>query len=179
VVEDGGVEVVDVVEEIAGDGGVRGDGGGLEAEVVVVGDYFFVDVRFAGGDGYGDWQRQRDLAASGGFEGEHAAFEVVVGGGGDGGAVGGDEVDAGVVEVDGEVGVVGDDDADGQEAVGVVVEAGVRGGFFGVAGFDGDGEVVGCVGFVERILLRGERWSLLAGLLGGGGEGCRDDDDEG
>jgi len=40
--------------------------------------------------------------------------------------------------------------------MGVVVEAGVRGGFFGVAGLGGDGEVVGGVGFVEGILLRGE-----------------------
>jgi len=53
--------------------------------------------------------------------------------------------------------------------VGVVVEASVGGGFFGIAGLGGDGEVVGGVGFVEGILLRGEGWDLLAGLFGGGG----------
>jgi len=117
------------------------------------------------------------FSAGGGFDGEEAALEIVVSGGGYDGVVGGDEVDAGVVEGEGEVGVVGDDDADRQEAVAAVVEAGVGRGFFGVAGLGGDGDVLAGVGFMQRVLLRGERRFGLARLIGVSGRGehqCRD-----
>ncbi len=42
------VEVADVVEEVAGEGGVGFDGGGLEAEVGVVFDDLFVEGRRGG-----------------------------------------------------------------------------------------------------------------------------------
>ena len=71
------VDGFDVVEEVAGEGGVGVDGGGLEAEVgVVLGD-FFVDGVVVDGDG-----DDGDLGALGALEGEDAAvdlFEVAAG----------------------------------------------------------------------------------------------------
>ena len=169
--EDGRVEVVRVVEEPAGDGGVGSDGGGFEAEVDVVGDDLLIDGPGMVGDGRegcGQW----DLGAFDLLHFEEAALEVVVGGGVFGVVVTGDEHDAGVVEVDGLVGVVGDDDADGKEAVGEVVEACVGRGLGCVAGVGGDGDVLGGVGLVRGVLRGGERRRDLARLVGvrGGAE---------
>ncbi len=165
VVEDGFVETLHVVEEVAGNGGVGGDGSGLEAEVFVVVEDFLVDVLFADGDG--DGQAKGETGSGGGFNGEEAALEVVVGGGGEDGVVGSDEVDAGVVKGEGELGVVGDDDADGEHVVAEVVEAGVGAGLFDVAGFGGDGDVFELVLVVHGVLLRGEGRDGLAGFFCG------------
>ena len=170
VVEDGVVDVAGVVEEVAGDGGFGGDGGGGEAEVGVVGEDLLVDGRVVDGDG-GDGGGQGDLGAGGALFGEHAALEFLVGGGVAGVVVGGDEEDADVVEGEGFVGGVGDDDADGHEAVVEVVEAGIGSGFGAVAGLGGDGDAV--EGLVQGVFVggRGGRWGagLVAGA--GGGEG--------
>ncbi len=122
-----------------------------------------------------------DLGAHGAAGGEEAAVDVVEGGGGDLVVVGGDELDAGVVEREGGVAVVGDDDADGNEAVldvGETEEAAV----FGVdAGVGGDGDVLVGVGVEGGVLgggfggwgfffLLGEGW---AGEGAGKGEGKR------
>ena len=127
--------------------------GGGEAEVGVVGEDLLVDLRVVAGD---RWERrgQRDVRVGDVFRGEEAALEVVVGGGLEGVVVGADEVDASVVESDRNVGIVGDDDADGQETVVGVVEAGVGFGVLDVAGFGGDGDVV-------------VRGTVVAGILGG------------
>ena len=64
----------DVVEEVAGEGGVGVDGGALEAEVgVVLGD-FFVDGVVVDGDG-----DDGDLGALGAPDGEDAAVDVFEG----------------------------------------------------------------------------------------------------
>jgi 3-deoxy-D-manno-octulosonic-acid transferase len=164
----GGVGALDVVEEVAGDGGVGGDGGGLEAEVVVVEGDVFVDVFFADGDG--DGEAEGEAGAGGGLHGEEAALEIFGGGGGDGVVVGVDEDDAGVVEGDGELGVVGDDDADGEHVVVEVFEA-EGWGVFGVAGLGGDGDVLEGVGVVQGVLRGGEWLESFAGFFGWGGEG--------
>jgi hypothetical protein len=152
--ESGIVEVFDVVEEIAGEGGVGVDDGSLEAEVVVVLGDALVD----GGafDGDGD---ERDAHGLGAVQGEDAAVDLVQGGGGEGVARGGDELEAGVVELKGAVAVVGEDDADGKEAVLDVrqTEEGAEPGV--VAGVGGDSEMLAWVG--------------VAGGVGGGGLGRR------
>ena len=77
---------------------------------------------------------------------------LVFGGGGDLVVVGGDELHAGVFEREGVVGVVGDDDADGQQAVLDVGQA-EEGALLGVvAGFGGDGDVLVGVGVVGGVL---------------------------
>lgn len=151
------VEIFYVVEEIAGEGGVGGDGGGLEAEVVIVLGDFFVDGGMVDGDG-GEW----DSASLGLRRGEEAAVEVVEGGGGKFVAVGSDELHADLGEVERGVGVVGDDDADGDEGVADVGEAKevavVRLG----TGIDGDGDVLLGVGVEGGVLGCGEgRGSLF------------------
>ena len=159
VLEGGVVEGADVVEEVAGEGGVGVDDGGGEAEVGVVVEDLFVDGRVVDGDGR-ERRGQRDVGAADALHGEEAAVEIVVGGGGDDVVVGGDELDAGVVEGEGLVAVVGDDDADGEEAVLDVGEAeeGAVGGEG--AGIGGDGDVLGGVGVEGDVLGCG---------LGGGG----------
>jgi hypothetical protein len=120
---------------------VRRDGGGFEAEVIVVlGDLLVDGALFERNGGEGD------LGSVGRFEGEKAAVDVVEGGGGNLVVVGGDELHADLVEVERGVGVVGDDDADGDEGVADVGEAEevAVGGFS--AGVDGDGDVIGGVG---------------------------------
>lgn len=164
-VEDGVVEVAGVVVEIAGNRGVGSDGGGRETEVGVVGENLLVYGRVVDGDRR-ERHGQGDASAGGGFAREEAALEFVVVGCLNDGAVGADELDAGVVERDGGVGIVRDDDADGQEAVVGVVETGVGLGFFGVAGLCGDGDFVVC--FVEGVLGGGEGRLGLAGLVGMG-----------
>ena len=107
------VEAADVVEEVAAEGAVGVDGGALEAEVVVVLGDFFVDGGVVDGDGDG----QGEVGAHALLEVEEAAVDLVEVGGGNLVVVGGDELDADVVEGERGVAVVGDDDADGDEAV--------------------------------------------------------------
>src|ERR1035437_8902464 len=145
VFEGGVVEVLDVVEEVAGERGVRLDAGGFEAEVVVVLADLLVD-RVVDGDG-----DDGDLGAFGALDGEEAAVDVVLGGGGDLVVVGGDELHAGVLEREGAITVVGDDDADGQQTVLDVGHA-EEGALFGVvAGVGGDGDVLVGVGVVGGV----------------------------
>ena len=149
--EDGFVDVAGVVEEIARLGGVGGYGGGSEAEVGLVFGDELVDAGVVDGDG-GQRRGEGDLCAVGVLFAEHAALEVVVGGGVAGVVVPGDEEDAGVVEGEGLGGVVGDDDAEGHEAVVEVVETGVGAGLFEVAGVDRDRDAV--VGVVKGVGFR-------------------------
>ena len=71
----------------------------------------------------------------------HEAFDVFGLGGLDAIAAGCDEEDAGVAQGDGPVTVVGDDEADGHDSVGDVVDAKEGHFVFGVVGFGGDGEL--------------------------------------
>jgi hypothetical protein len=151
--EGGVVEVLDVVEEVAGEGGVGVDDGAGKAEVVVVVVDLFVDGMV---DGDGD---EGDLGAFGGLDGEEAAVDVALGGGWDLLVVGGDELDACIGQGERAVGVVGDDDADGQKAVLDVGQAEEGADLGVVAGVGGDGEV-----FV---------WVGVVGGVGGGGVGGR------
>ena len=151
------IEGADVVEEVAGEGAVSVDDGALEAEVVVVLRDFFVDRRVVDGDGR-DGRGHGDFGAADVAYGEEDAVDVVVGGGGDDVVVGGDELDAGVVEGEGGVAVVGEDDADGEEAVLDVGEAEERAVFGIVAGVGGDGDFFVGVG-------------VEGGVLGGGLDG--------
>ena len=75
-------------------------------------------------------------------------------------------MDACVVEGEGEFGVVGDDDADGEEVVAEVIEACLGEGFFGVAGLGCYGDAFMVVGVVEWIVLRRAWRDGLAGLFG-------------
>jgi 3-deoxy-D-manno-octulosonic-acid transferase len=160
------VDAGHIVEEIAGDSGVRLDGGRLEAEVRVVGEDLFVDGVLAVRDRNRDRQRQRDLRSYSGFQREENALHVVDRRRGENGVVGRDEVDAGIVEVDGEVGIIGDDDADGHQAVIEVVEPRVRAILFRVAGDGGDGDVLLVVRILHLVLVRGQRRLGLARLVG-------------
>ncbi len=161
VLEDGVVEAAGVVEDVTGAGAVRWDDGGDEAEVGVVVEDFFVDglgVRGDADDG--------DAGAGGGFAGEEAAVEVFVGGGALLVAFGGEELDAAVVEDEGLVAVVGDDDADGEEAVGDVGEAEEGAGVIVEAGVGGEGDVLVGVGVVDGVLGGGLDGGRGAGLVG-------------
>jgi hypothetical protein len=159
------VDVLDVVEEVAGEGGVWGYGGGLEAEVVVVLDDLFVDGGVVDGN-----VGEGDLGSHGLFGGEEAAVEVVESGGGELVVVGGDELHADFVKVERGVGVVGDDDADGDEGVAYVGEAEEVAIVGTGAGIDGDGDVIVGVGVEGGVLIRGAHWrSFFAGGKGGRG----------
>ena len=162
------VEVSDVVEEVTVDSGVGRNGGGLEAEVLIVVDNFFVDVLFANRDG--DRQTEGQAGAGGALDAEQGALEIVVGSGGDAGTVGRDEVDAGIVEVHRKIAIVSDDNVDGQHAVVGILQAKIRSGLLGGARLGGYGDVLILVGIVERILLRGRRLDRLACLIGTGWE---------
>ena len=169
VFEGGVVELANVVEEVSGEGGVGVDGGGLEAEVgVVLGD-LFVDGGVVDGDG-----DDGDLGAHGGAGGEEAAVDVLEGGGGDDVVVGGDELDADVIEGEGAVGVVGDDEADGDEAVLDVGEAEEVAGFGVGAGLGGDGDVLGGVGVEGDVL--GGGFGGRSFLIGGAGDGSAEEE---
>jgi hypothetical protein len=87
------VEAADVVEEVSGEGAVGVDGRALEAEVVVILCDLFIDGRVVDGDG-----SHGNLGSGCAFGGEEAAVDVVFEGSGDDVAVGGDELDAGLVE---------------------------------------------------------------------------------
>src|SRR6185312_7787380 len=88
-------------------------GGALKAEVGVVFGDFFVDRRMVDDDRDG----QGEVRAHALFEVEEATVDLVEIGGGDLVVGGGDELDADVGEGERVVAVVGDDDADGDEAV--------------------------------------------------------------
>lgn len=160
------VELADVVEEIASESAVGVDGGGGEAEVGIVLGYFLFEGLVVKSDGR-EWHGQGNLPAFGAFGGEEAALDVVIGGGGDDVVVGGDELDAGFVEEYGSVAVVGEDDADGDEAVLDVGEAEEGAVARIVAGVGGDGEVLVGVGVEGCVLVRG----LGGGSLFVSGEG--------
>ena len=150
VFERGVVEILDVVEEVAGKGGVGLDAGGFEAEVVVILGDLFVDGSAFNGEGI-----ERDVNGLSAAEVEEAAVDVVFGGGGNLVVVGRDELDACVFEREGAVAVVGDDDADGQEAVLNIGQA-EEGALFGVvARLGGDGDVLVGVGVVGGVFCRG------------------------
>ena len=146
-----------------------GDGGAFEAEVVVVLGDLLIDgalMKRYGGKG--------DFGSVSCFEGEEPAVDVVEGGGGDLVVVGGDELHADLGEVERGVGVVGDDDADGDEGVANVGESEevAVGGFS--AGVDGDGDVVGGVSVEGRVFAGGTRGrGFLAEGERGGGEKAR------
>ena len=112
------VELVHIVEEISGKRAMRLDGRAVEAEVVVVIGNFLIDGRVMDCEGH-----ERDFRPHGLLGGEETAVEVVEGGGGDLVVIGGDELDAGVVERELSVAVVGEDDADSDEAVGDIGKA--------------------------------------------------------
>ena len=165
VAEGGVVEFADVVEEIPGEGGMGVDGGRGEAEVGVVFGDFFVDGGVVDGDG-----DDGNFGAHGGAGGEEAAVDVLEGGGGDDVLVGGDELNADVVEGEGVVGVVGDDDADGDEAMLDVGEAEEGAGFGVGAGVGGDGDFFGGVGVEADVLGGGFDEGRGPRLVGGVGE---------
>jgi hypothetical protein len=164
--EGGVVEAADVVKEVAGEGGVGVDDGALEAEVVFVLGDLLVDGRVV--DGEGD---DGELGAHRVFGGEEAAVDLFVGGGGDLVVVDGDELHAGVVEGEGAVAVVGDDDADGEEAVLDVFEAEEAAGPGVVAGLGGEGDVLGGVGVEDGVLGGGFGGGRGLVVGGAGGEG--------
>jgi hypothetical protein len=173
VAEGGVAEVLDVVEEIAAEGGVGVDDGGGEAEVVVVLGDLLVDRGAVNGDG-DEW----DVDVLGAVNGEDAAVDLVFGGGGDLVVVGGDELDAGVFEGDGAVGVVGKDDADGKEAVGEVGETEEGALARGVAGVGGYGDMLVGVGIGGGVLGCGPGgWGGLGGGVGGEGEAEEGDEE--
>jgi hypothetical protein len=162
------VELADVVEEVAGESAVCVDCSALEAEVVFVLRDLLVDGLVVDGDGR-QGERKRDFAAGGTFGREEAALNVFVGGGGDLVVVNGDELHAGLVERERGVAVVGEDDADGDEAVLDVAqteEVAVSG---VVAGLSGDGDLLFGVGIEGRILIRGLCGGRLPGFVGGMG----------
>jgi hypothetical protein len=134
----GRVKAADVVEEEAGAGGVGFDDEGLEFEgVEVLFDLLVAGFgfEFDGWDGAG----HGDLCAFALLAG-HEALDVFWVGGLDAVSGGGDEEDAGVAERDGPVAVVGDDEADGHDSVGDVVDAEEGHLVFGVVWLGGDGE---------------------------------------
>ncbi len=138
-------EAGDVVEEEAGLCGVGFDDESLVLELVEV----LFDVFVAGFglevDG-GEWAGEGDFGALFVVEADES-LNVFGVGGLDAVALGGDEDDAGVLEGDGLVAEVGDDEADGDDAVGEVVDAEEGGFVVGVVGLGGDGEMLVGVDF--------------------------------
>ena len=103
---------------------------------------------------------------------EDAAVEFFFGGGGNLVVVGGDELHARVFEREGAVAVVGEDDADGHQAVREVGQAEEGAELGVVAGLGGDGDVLVGMGVVGGILSGGlGRWGGLVG------SGCEDRED--
>ena len=133
-------EAADVVEEEAGLGGVGFDDEGLVLELVevlfnILVTGFGLEVDGWEGAGEGDFGALFVVEAD-------EAFDVFGFGGLDAISLGGDEDDACVAEGDGLVAEVGDDEADGDDAVGEVVDAEEGGFVVGVVGLGGDGEVL-------------------------------------
>lgn len=151
------------------------DGGALEAEVGVVLGNFFIDWGVVDDDG-----DQGDFCAFGALGGEEAAVDVVEGGGGDLFVVGGDELKAGIVQGESGVSVVGDNDADGDEAVGGVGKAEEVAVAGVVAGFCGDGDALVGVGIEGGVLVGELGWrGLFVCSVGAGGEEAGGKDDAG
>lgn len=147
------------------------DDGGGEAKVGVVFGDLLVEGLVVGGDGgkrHGQWNRA-PLDALGG---EETALDIVEGSGGDDVVVGGDELDAGVVERESGVAVVGEDDADGDEAVLDVGQAEEVAVFGIVAWVGGDGKVLVRVGVEGGVLGCGFGWGRF--LVCGEGVGCEE-----
>lgn len=171
------VEIADVVEEVPGKGGVRTDGGGVEAEVGVVFDDLLIDRGMMDGDG-----NNGQLGAHGGLGGEEAAIEIFKSRGRDDIVIGRDELDAGVIEGKRAVAIVGDDNANRDEAMLDVGEAeeGAIGGADARLGGERDLFVgVGVGGSVLRCGFRGRGFFIsAAGVVGREGreqeesEGC-------
>ena len=143
------VEILDVVEKIAGEGGMRLNAGGFEAEVLIILHDFLVHVVMNrdGNDG--------NLGATRLLEIEEAAVDVVLGGRWDLVVVGRDELHTGLIEGEGVVAVVGDDDADGQQTVLNVLEAEEGALFRVVARVGCDGDVLGGMSVGGWVLDRG------------------------
>lgn len=152
-------EAADVVEKEAGAGGVGLDDQSLEFEGIEVlldglvgGFAFAVD---------GD-RSDGDLSALF-FLARHKALDVFRVGGLDAILELGDEEDARVAEGNGAVAVIGDDEADGQYAVGEVVDAEEGHLLFSVVGLGGDGQLFVSVNF--------DGGEVGGGLNGGRGVG--------
>lgn len=161
VLERGIVEIFDVVEQVSVKRGVGADGGGLEAEVVIVVGDFLVDGGAVDGDG-----DQWDVDRLGAVQGEDAAIDVVLGGGRNLVVVGGDELHARVFEGDRAVRIVGEDDADREKAVLDVGQAKEGAEFGVVAGLGGDGDVLVGVSILRGVL--GCGFSGRGGFVVGG-----------
>ena len=106
-----------------------------------------------------------NLAALDAFGGEEAALNVVVGGGGDFVVVDGDELDAAVLERERGVAVVGEDDADGKEAMLDVREAEEVAVLGVVAGFSRHGDEFFRVGIECGVLVGGFWGRGLSGFV--------------
>jgi hypothetical protein len=161
--ESGIVEAAGVVEEIACESAVRVDGGSVEAEVGVVLADLLVHRRMVDGD-----RDDGELGSHGALGGEEAAVDVLVGRRRDLVVVGGEELDANVLERERFVAVVGDDDTDGKEAVLHVLEAEEAAVLGLVAGLGSDGDVLFGMGVEGGILVGGLGWrsSLVVGCEG-------------
>ncbi len=169
------VELADIVKKIPGKRAVRVDRRALEAEVVLVLGDLFVDGLVVEGGWEGRGSGQRYLSAFDALGGEEAALDVVIGGGGNLVVVDGDELDAGVVQRERGVAVVGEDDADGDEAVldvGEAKEVAVPG---VVAGFGGDGDLLFGVSVEGGVLVGGLYGRGLSGFVGGEADWLRKD----
>lgn len=161
------VEVFDVIEEVTGNCGMRGDRGGLKAEVLIVLGDLLVDGRMVNGE-----RDQRDFASLGVFGGEEAAVDVVEGSGGKLVVIRGDELHPGFVEIEGRVAVVSDDDADRDEGVPDVRKS-KEVAIMGIsAGINSDGDVFLRVGVEGGVVTGGTRGRglFIAGVSGGQGQ---------
>jgi hypothetical protein len=86
---------------------------------------------------------------AGSADGGEGAAEIVEGEGGGFSAVAGDELEAGVVEEDGSIAVIGEDDEDGKDGVPEHVGMEERGLLRGVIGVGGEGYLFIGVGIME------------------------------
>ena len=144
-------KVLEIVEEEAGASGVRldGDSAVLEFRKVLL-DLLVQILPLTA-----DFDRSNGDFAPRICRTIEGALGIARLGGGNLVAGRGDEVDARVVERDRRVAFVGDDDADGDDVGGGVVDAKDRGLLRGVVGVDGDGEMVVGVALKGRVLIGG------------------------
>lgn len=164
------VKVLDVIEKIAGKGGMGLNASGFEAEVLIILHDLFVHVVV---DRDGD---KGNLGSAGLLKIEEAAVDVVLGGRWDLVVVGRDELHTGLIEGEGVVAVVGDDDAHGQQTVLNVLQA-EEGALFGVVARVGcDGDMLGGVSVGGWVLDRGP--GRGSGLIRGEDAG-RDEEEHG
>lgn len=154
-------QVLKIIEEEAGAGGVRLDGDGAVLELREVLLDLLIQILALAADFYradGNFAARIGRAVEG-------ALSIARLGSGNFIAGGGDEVDARVVEGDGSVAFVGDDNADGDDIGRNVVDAEGGGLLLCVIGIDCDGEVVGGVALECGVLIGGLRGRR--GMLGG------------